>query len=533
MVNRILNIVGWIGMGLVFGALAIRFGFPAKEQYATYLAWAGLVCVLAYTLSQWREIAKVFTRRQARYGTLSAVSIMIVLAILVAINYIGSKQNKRWDLTANKQFSLADQTRNVLAKLDAPLDVKVFDKESEFLRYQDRMKEYEYASKKISTEYIDVDKKPTLAKQNGVDRYGTFVLSYKGRTERVTSDSEQDLTTGIIKVVSGQQRKVYFTDGHGEKDTAATSDRDGYGQIAAAMGHENYGTDKVVIAQKGSVPDDAAVVVVAGPKTDFFPAEIDALKQYLEKSGKLLLLLDPPEKVNSPPMTNLIALAHAWGIEVGDDIVVDVSGMGQLIGTDASVPIAASYPAHPITQQTQFRLLTAYPLARSATPVPSGVNGHVAQAFVETSARSWAEHDIKGLLTRGEVSLDESKGDKKGPVAIASAVSAPSSASTASTATPPKPGEDSPKGETRVVVFGNSAFVVNAFLGIQGNRDLFMNTLGWLSQQENLISIRPKEPDDRRITLTATQQANIGWLSIVIIPACIFGTGIYSWWRRR
>src|SRR6266508_5491998 len=150
MLSRILSIVGWIGTALVFVAVAIRFGLPAREQYAYYMAWAGLVCVLLYTLGQWREIAKVFSRRQARYGTLAATSILVVLGILIAINYIGAKQNKRWDLTANKQFSLSDQSRNVLTKLDSPLQVMVFAKEEEFQRYQDKLKEYEYLSKKIS-----------------------------------------------------------------------------------------------------------------------------------------------------------------------------------------------------------------------------------------------------------------------------------------------------------------------------------------------------------------------------------------------
>src|SRR4030095_12541923 len=353
MVNRILSIVGWIGTGLVLVAVAIRFGYPAREQWAYYLAWAGLVCVLAYSLSQWREVAKVFSRRQARYGTLAATSGLVVLGILIAINYIGAKQNKRWDVTANKQFSLADQSKNVLSKLDAPLQVMVFAQEPEFPRYQDKMKEYEYASKKISTEYIDPDKKPTVAKQNQIQQYGTIVFNYKGRTERVTSDSEQDITTGIIKVVTGQQKKIYFTQGHGEKDNGS-AERDGYNAIAAALGRENYTVDKVVIAQQGAVPEDAAVVIVAGPRTDLFPPEIEALKTYLGKSGKLLLELDPPDKTDSAPLTNLIALAHDWGMDVGTDVVVDVSGMGRLIGTDASVPVAANYPSHAITQRFNF-----------------------------------------------------------------------------------------------------------------------------------------------------------------------------------
>jgi ABC-type uncharacterized transport system involved in gliding motility auxiliary subunit len=254
---------------------------------------------------------------------------------------------------------------------------------------------------------------------------------------------------------------------------------------------------------------------------------MDALKKYLEKAGKLLMMLDPPDKPDSPPLTNLIALAHDWGFDVGNDVVVDVSGMGRLIGTDASVPVAANYPSHPIVQR--FNLLSAFPLARSVVPVSGGVNGRQAQSFVETSGRSWAESDIKGLMTTGQVALDEAKGDKKGPVSIGAAASMSATADPAA----PAPAADAPKPETRVIVVGDSDFAANSYLGIQGNRDLFMNMVGWVSQQENLISIRPKEADDRRVTMTATQQTNMVWLSLLVIPACIFGTGVYTWWRRR
>ncbi|HXI31691.1 MAG TPA: Gldg family protein, partial [Vicinamibacterales bacterium] len=347
------------------------------------------------------------------------------------------------------------------------------------------------------------------------------------RSERVTTDTEQDITNGIIKAVTGQQRKVYFTQGHGEKDTGS-SERDGYNTIAAALGRENYTLDKLVLAQQGAVPDDAAVVIVAGPRIDFLQGEADALKKYLDKAGKVLLELDPPDKADGAPLANLIALAHDWGVQAGNNIVVDASGMGRLIGTDASVPIAANYPSHPITQR--FSFITAFPLAREASPVSGGVNGHTAQPFIETSPRSWAETDIKGLLTSGEVSLDENKGDKKGPITIGSAVSAP-----AATAPAAKPGDDpnAPKPETRVVVVGDSDFASNGILGVQGNRDLFMNIVGWLSQQENLISIRPKEPDDRRITMTSTVQTNVTILSLLIIPGLVFASGVYTWWRRR
>ena len=182
------------------------------------------------------------------------------------------------------------------------------------------------------------------------------------------------------------------------------------------------------------------------------------------------------------------------------------------------------YPSHAITQR--FKFITAYPSARSVTAVPGGVNGHTAQGFVETSPRSWAESDIKGMLTTGKVAFSAASGDKQGPLTVAAAVSAAGAAAAGGA-------PDAPKPETRVVVYGDSDWAANSGLGIQGNRDLFMNTIGWLSQQENLISIRPKDPEDRRLTMTAAQQTNVTWLSLFIIPGLVFFTGFYTWWRRR
>jgi ABC-type uncharacterized transport system involved in gliding motility auxiliary subunit len=524
--NRIFNIISWLGIALVVAAVGIRFGVPAQEKYATYLAWAGLACIVVYILSQWRDILGFFGTRSGRYGTLAASSLLIALGIIVAVNYIGKRQNKRWDLTAAGQFSLSDQSRNVVQKLDSPLDVKIFVQEQQFQAYRDRMKEYEYVSKQIKTEYVDPDKKPTVAQQNNVQQYGTLVFNYQGRSERTTANTEQDITNTIIKVVSGKTRKVYFTQGHGERDPNS-GERDGYQAINTNLTNENYTVEKLVLAQTSKVPDDASAVIIAGPKTDFFGPEVDAIKKYLENQGKLLLMLDPPAKADSPELTNLVALAHEWGVDATNSLVVDASGMGRLIGADASVPIAANYPSHPITER--FSVLTAYPLARGLNIVQGGVNGHIASPFVESSPQSWAEADVKALLASGEVSLDPAKGDKAGPVTIAAAVSA----AKPDAATPP-PGQPSePKPETRVIVFGDSDFASNGVMGIQGNKDMFMNSVGWLSQQENLISIRAKEASDRRLTLTATQQNNITLMSLLLVPGLVFGTGIYTWVRRR
>jgi len=531
MLKRAFDTIGWLGTVLVLAAVAVFFLKAEWQPYSRWLAWGGLVCVLLYTIGQWRDIARLFAGRSTRLGTISLASVLVVLGILAALNYISSREHKRWDLTATSQFTLSPQSIKVLRSLDAPLKMTVFAKEDGFAAYRDRMSEYEYASKRVTVEYVDPERKPTLASQKQIQSFGTVAIEYKDRIERVVGSSEQDLTNGIIKVVTGKERKVYFTQGHGEKDTSG-SERTGYGGIAAQLGRDNFKVERLPLAQMASVPEDASVVVVAGPKADFLPGEVDALKAYLAKGGKVMLLIDPREKVDDPPLPNLTALAHEWAIDLGDNVVVDVSGMGRLLGTDATVPVAVNYPSHPIVQDMD--LLTAYPVARSVSVVSGGVGGRFAQAFVETSAQSWAETDMKAVFAGGKVGLDEAKGDKRGPVAIAAAASAPV-ATPAAENTPgaEKPAADAPKPESRVVVFGDSDFASTAAVGISGNRDLFMNAVNWLAQQENLIAIRPKEADDRRITMTANQQLRVLILALLVVPALVFGSGIYAWWRRR
>lgn len=527
MLKRVLGLLGWLGVALVFAAVAVRFLKPEMVQWYNGLALAGLACTLLYILSQWREVARSFSGRQARFGTLAAASVLVVLAILFAINYLADRHNKRWDFTAAKQFSLSEQTKKVLQGLQKPVHIRVFDQSADFPRFRDRLDEYQYVSKEVSVEYIDIDQHPPLANQYNVQTPGTVVIEYDGRTERVTSDGEQELTNGLIKVVQGKQHKVYFVQGHGEHTTDGT-DRRGYSTIAQSLGSDNFAIASLVLPQQKDVPADASVLIVAGPKTDFFPAEIDMLKAYLAKGGKILFMLDPPDRADAPEVTNVAALLKDWGIEIGTNVVVDISGMGQLLGTDASVPVAAKYEAHPITDR--FELITAFPLARSVTAITAGVNGRFAQDLVKTSTSSWAETDIKQLTTTGRVSRDLDKGDKAGPISLAAAVSAPVGG-----ATPPDPAkkDDAPKPESRIAVFGDSDFVSNGYLGIPGNRDLFLNTVNWLAQQENLISIRPRDPEDRRITLTADQQRRIMWVTIFIIPGLILLAGVQTWWRRR
>lgn len=516
--QSVLNIVGWLGSALVFGAVAVRFLRPEWDQYAVYGAEAGLACVVLYTLGQWRDILNFFKQRQARYGALATLSVVVALGIVVAVNYLGARENKRWDLTAEKQNSLSEQTVKVLKGLSQPVKFTVFDRTGNLDRFRSRLDEYGYQSSQVSAEYVDPDQKPVIAREYQVDTYGTVVVEYQGRRERATSDSEQDLTNALIKVMSSKARSVYFVQGHGEKDPTRT-ERDGYSSVGEVLKRDNYTVQKLVLAQQKDVPEDATVLVVAGPTTDLLPEEVAAIGRYLDRAGKLLVLLDPMLKGEALP--NLEGLLRTWGIATRNTVVVDLSGAS----AEPSVAVAAGYPTHPLTDR--FNLLTGFPLARTMEPVPGGVAGHTARPLVQTSQRSWAEADL-GSLSRG-VKLETDKGDTAGPVTIAAAVSA----AAPNAPTPANPDPDAPKPETRVAAFGDSDFADNANGGFSGNLNLFGNAVNWLAQQEDLIAIRPKAAGDRRVTMTARQQQGVFLVSILVIPALVFGTGVYTWWRRR
>jgi ABC-type uncharacterized transport system involved in gliding motility auxiliary subunit len=546
MLNTILSIVGWIGTLLVFAGVAIRLFRPQWDQYAYWAAIGGLVCVALYTASQWREIVRSFQKRETKLGAMTSISVIAVLAILIGLNYLVSRRDKRWDLTAAGSYTLSEQTIKVLGNLKAPVKVVVFDQPGSFQRFRDAFGPYEYASRNIQFEYVDADRQPARVKEYNVTNYGTVVLEYDGRRENVMSDREQDLTNALIKITTGRQVKAYFVEGHGEKESLG-SGRDGYSSVVDLLKRDNYTVEKVVLAQvQGGVPADASVLIVAGPTSDYLKPEVDAIRTYLRKGGKALFLIDPPVG-DARPVATLEALLKEWGITLGHDVVIDISGMGQLLGTDASVPVVASYPSHPVTEN--FRVLTAFPLSQSVKG-EAGLELGMAntQNLVQTSERSWSESDVKSLISGGKVSLDESAGDHKGPItiglslsmdapdAVVSAANNDSSSAPGASGDKPaaKPGESTPsKPQMRIIVVGDSDFASNAASGIQGNADLFVNMNNWLTQQEDLISIHPRDAGDRRVTLTADQQRRIMWLSLLVIPGLILGSGIYTWWQRR
>jgi ABC-type uncharacterized transport system involved in gliding motility auxiliary subunit len=331
----------------------------------------------------------------------------------------------------------------------------------------------------------------------------------------------------LKRLIEGKAKKVSLVQGHGEHDVTGTHQNTSYSAIQTALQSDNFDLAKLTLAQLSKVPDDATMVIIAGPKTDYLQTEMDALRGFLRRGGKLFMLLDPPDKADAPPLTNLIGLAKEWGIDVGNDLILDP--VGQQMAGSAGAPVAMPVQ-HPITEKlNQF---TAYPLARSVTPIQGGTNGKLAQKLLETSPQSWAEVDFKPLLTSNssqpaKPTRDLDKGDKAGPVSIAAATSA------AAPDAPPAATADAPKQESRVVVVGDSDFISNRAINFGGNKDLFLNMANWLAQQENLIAIRSRDPEDRRLTMTQDQSDRMFYITVVIIPALLFLNGVWVWWKRR
>ena len=425
--KRLLGLLGWLGVVLVLAAVVIRLTKPELQPWSQGFALAGLVTTALYALSQWRDIGRSFQGRNVKYGSVAVGSVLLFLAILVAINWIGAREHKRWDFTLNKQFTMSDQTKKILSGLTKPVSVHVFyDRQSgSASEFKDKFDEYhvpvgpDHQRSTWTRSTTRCSRRSTASR-----RCRRSCSSPKAGPRRRTRPTSRAITNSLKKLLEGTTKKIYFVQGHGEHSTDDTSGKPGYGGLAASLKNDNFEVAKVTLAQEGKVPDDAAVVVVGGPKIDYLAPEVDLLRGYLRRGGKVLLLIDPPEKADAPPFTNLIAFAREFDIEVGNNVVVDASGLGQLFGANEAVPIAMpSNPPHAITRD--FGQMTAFPLTRSVTPIEGGVNGKTAQKLLETSPRSWAETDLKGLFATGKASPDPAQGDKTGPISIAAAVSFP------------------------------------------------------------------------------------------------------------
>jgi ABC-type uncharacterized transport system involved in gliding motility auxiliary subunit len=531
--RKLIDFLAPVGLALMAsGAIAARQGYAIKPNLNTYL-YVGLALVLLHLALRWEDIYRGIGGRQLRYGSNTAVLIVVVLGILVGVNYLVARHPLKKDLTRNQRYSLSDQTRKVVQGLKDDVRIVYFQRASDMEQSAgvDRIKDYQGLSPHVKAEFVDPIARP--ARANELDVKGpwpSIVIERAGKRERVNNDSEQDLTNAFIKVTREGKKTVCFAQGEGEKDID-DADESGLSGIKTALGRDLYDTKKVVLAREQTMPADCAVLVVAGPQSDLLAPTADMIKAWVKTGGKALLLSDPELKVQTP---NYDALVKAFNIEPGPDVVVDVSGFGQIFGTGELTPIAVDYPYHEITRG--FRVMTAFHQARSVQANTGTMEGVFAQDLVKTSPASWAETD---LTLKAPVQFDEGK-DKKGPISLAavatvtvSAGPSPSPSPSVAPGASPSPDEAAPKKEGRLAVFGDSDFATNTLLSFQGNRDLFLNSVAWLAQDADLISIRPKEPDDQRLVLTRNQQQNMLVLALLLIPGTFIVMGVREWWSRR
>lgn len=518
MLGRVSEGAFWAGLLLLAAAVVQgfgqRLGWTAIGAQWAWLWWpfviVGLALVLLSFLPQWRDPTATLSARSVRYGANTLVAVVLVFGVIGVVEALSFRHNARIDLTENRRHSLSPQTIQILKGLKAKVDAVAFyrsDQPGKRL-IEDLFKQYaRYAGDKFSWKVVDPDREPTLARALGVENYGTTVLQAKNRTEKVQdADQEEKLTNGLVKVLREGKRIVYVVQGHGEPDLANT-DRPGFSEVKSALEKANYEVKPLALARQGKVPDDAAVIVLAGPRNDLFAPEVDAIDAYLGRGGKLLAMVNPPFPERNQ-LDTVRKLLGRWGLELDDDLVIELNPIGQVFGIGPQVPIVQQYEPHPITRDMSG-ITTLFPLTRSITTAKTPPTGVTVQPLARTTADSWGETD-RAALERGQAKPDPQ--DAKGPLTIAAVAT---------------------KDKARVVLYGTANLAANQFINVQGNRDFFLNTVSWLAEEEDQISIRPKDTKSNPVFLTSQQAQAAFWLPVIILPSLAVAGGIVAVVRRR
>ena len=584
--NKLWKLVFWLGpfflaAGLTIGLIAEKWGI-----IPLLLTIIGLAICTFWVIVQSQQ-SKWWQKRSTQSGTNAFVATLSVLVILGLINFLGIRYHLRLDLTDTQLFTLSPQSRELVSNLPETMKVWLFTKEQ---NTQDRelLDNYHRQSQQFKFEYIDPQLKPEKAEKFGVKDYGEVYLEFQNKRQLVQIINENErlseikLTTRLQQITSSITAKIYFLQGHGEHPLSAN--KGAISQAIKGLTDKNFTTSALNLAEQPQIPDDANVIVVAGLQKELLAGEITALQNYLNRGGNLLLMIDP----NTNPKIDTIL--KDWGVRLDNRLAVDTSGQSLQLGPAAI--LVTEYGQHPITKDFG-KNISVYPLTRPLEIDP--VSGIESMALLKTKPypSSWAEsdqkseklefnegQDLKGPLTLG-VALTRKLSNQTTPLPTAIPTNSPTAIPTTSptaipttspTAIPTTSPTAIPKTsptviptnsptaipttsptvipttsptaipttsltttkESRLVVFGNSNFAVDGLFEQQLNGDVFLNSVSWLSQQDQqLLSIRPKEPKNRRIIIS-TSQAN--WLTIAavfLLPLIGLVTGFVIWWKRR
>ncbi|MEP0919206.1 Gldg family protein [Leptolyngbya sp. DQ-M1] len=539
--KRRLNFVKFLilpGAMLILAGISAGIISGAWGAIPTGLIIAGIVVIGLWMLLMGRfkdPLEPSFWRRRSTQASTNAiVSTIAVLVILGLINFLAVRSAQRIDLTESRLFTLSPESQQVLREMQQGVKVWVFsgDRNPQDV---DLLENYQRRTPKFTFEYIDPQTNPGLAQAFGIKNAGdnrdVFIelQSSKRRQflQSISSQarlSENRVTNGILQITSDRRSKAYFLQGHGEKSLT-----DGEGAISnsvKALEEKNFTSEPLNLAQLGKVPADASVVLVVGATRALAEGEVKALQDYSNQGGNLLIAIDPNIK------SGLDALLGTWGVKLDDRIAINAPDQ-RLTNAGPAVAVVTQYGAHPITKDFGNGI-SFYPIARpiDITQTP----GIQATPLLLTDPQSWAESNIK----QQPLKLDG--GDRPGPLAIGVAlerivtptVSPSPSPSPSPTASPSPSPTASPAKPARMIIFGNSTFVVNGFFNQQLNGDVFLNSVTWLSQDQlQPLSIRPKEVRNRRIVLTNEQAVLIGFLALGLVPLFGFVSAGVVWWQRR
>ncbi|HYK42268.1 MAG TPA: GldG family protein [Thermoanaerobaculia bacterium] len=470
----------------------------------------------------------------------SAVAILLGVALVVGVNWLGARHWWRGDWTSTRLYSISETTRKTVSALKEPVRVTVFMRKGAPL-YQpisEILNRYRALSPKIEVEYLDPERNPARA-QSLVQEFGikqnTVVFQSGNRKKYVEEDKladfdfagagmggapeikafrgEEAFTSAILDVTDARVPKIYFTTGHGEPTIESTERLRGFAEAKQALERQNRTVAGWDSLGKGNLPADATVVVVAGPRTALLEPELTALSRYLAGGGRLLVLADPviPGPGAPPSDYGLGPLLGSAGLRLSDDIVIDPANAVPQVG--AETVIANRYGSHPVVRSlSSEQLPVVFPLARSVAKTDKPPAGWSQTMLVETTPDGWGETSLDKL---DEVKKDPA--DHAGPVAIAMA-GAPAD----------------PKNRAgRLIVFGNSRFAANGALANAGNANLFLNSVSWLAGQERLVGIAPKTPEQASLPMTRSQVNRLGILAVFGMPVFAILAGVWVWYRRR
>jgi ABC-type uncharacterized transport system involved in gliding motility auxiliary subunit len=450
--------------------------------------------------------------RQTKYAAFAATYILIVIAGIVIANVLADRYDKSLDATSNKRYSLSEQTAKIVKGLKQPATITYFNQSTQFREGKDLLDEYANLSSKVHVEYVDPDKNPQAAREAGIRNLGTAVVQIGAKKDEAKSMTEEGVTGAFIRDLKSNTRTVCFITGSGEHRVDDRG-RDGLSRFKELLGKDNYDTNDIDLLQKAEVPSDCTTLVIAGPTRNYEQPEVDAIKKYVENGGRALVLLDPPLKLGHTETADndaLTQLLQDWGVTLDKDLILDLNPVGQMAGLGPQVALVTSYASQPIVDEMKGTA-TGFPLSRSLQI--KNTDKTSVQKLFDSSASSLATSN----LSSPSVNVNDPK-NKKGPLTLAAAGSY-------------NTGKENSQG--RFVVVGTSSWLANSFIDFNGNNDLALNAINWLSSDEDLISIRPKTEEDRHITMTNGQ---FGWVratSQFLLPMLVVIAGIGVWWKRR